>query len=69
MRITIEHEGRVADYNFQDGTVVEVKAQYDDIKETHDFMFIIKDARLWTKMERDLTTAPDITSGHRRCLK
>lgn len=43
MRITIEHEGRVVQYEFQDGAVAEVSM--------HDFTFTITGVHLWSKVD------------------
>ena len=51
MRITIEHEGRVVQYNFQDGEVVEVSMHRNEYGSTHDFTFTIKGVHLWSKVD------------------
>ena len=51
MRITIEHEGRVVQYNFQDGAVAEVNMHRNENGRTHDFTFTIKGVHLWSKVD------------------
>ena len=51
MRITIEHEGRVVQYNFQDGEVVEVSRHRNEDGSTRDFTFTIKGVHLWSKVD------------------
>lgn len=51
MRITIEHEGRAVQYNFQDGEVVEVSMHRNEDGSTRDFTFAIKGVHLWSKID------------------
>lgn len=51
MRITIEHEGRAVQYNFQDGAVVEVNMHRNEDGSTHDFTFTIKGVHIWSKVD------------------
>ena len=53
MRITIEHEGRVVQFNFQDGAVAEVNMHRneDGSTQTTDFTFTIKGVHLWSKVD------------------
>lgn len=51
MRITIEHEGRSVQYNFQDGEVAEVSTHRNEDGSTHDFTFTIKGIHLWSKLD------------------
>ena len=51
MRITIENEGRVVQFNFQDGAVAEVDTHRNEDGSTHDFTFTIKGVHLWSKVD------------------
>lgn len=51
MRITIEHEGRAVQFNFQDGEVAEVSMHRNEDGSTRDFSFTIKDVHLWSKVD------------------
>ena len=51
MRITIENEGRVVQFNFQDGEVAEVSMHRNEDGRTRDFTFTIKRVHLWSKVD------------------